>query len=142
MGEKTASAAVRIWTDEPSPEFIVKALGIAPSRQFLKGERMSSRNPDSAVFERSLCIYESVLSDSHELHQHIRNVLDLLGSKLGALGPVRNQITRIDLFCMFSSESGQGSAELDSNLLSRIAGLGMDLIVDLYPPLGSAEMAK
>jgi hypothetical protein len=38
------------------------------------------------------------------------------------------------LFCGFSSGNGQGGFTLDSDTLTRIAKLGIPLIVDLYPP--------
>ena len=57
-----------------------------------------------------------------------------LDAKRGALDAIRSRIASIDMFCKFSSENGQGSAELDATLLRRLADQGIDLIIDLYPP--------
>lgn len=134
MSEKTAGASLRILTKEISPRVISETLGLPPSRQHLKGELRSKRNPLSSVFEENLWIYESPLSSSCELHEHIDAILQLLESKGSALDAIRDRCTAIDVFCMFSSENGQGSAELSLDLLRRLAKQQVDLIIDLYPP--------
>jgi hypothetical protein len=132
--EKTSSSSLRILTDEPSVEFISEALGVTPTAAHLKGERRSMRNPRSALFEQSLWIYEAPLPDSAELHEHIEWILTFLEGKAEALHRIRPRIVAIDIFCMFSSEHGQGAAELSAELIGRLAHQHIDLVIDLYPP--------
>jgi hypothetical protein len=136
MIEKSAAASLRVCTDEMQLDFISLALGVVPSAQHLKGDLRSKRNPESSVFEKSLWIYESPLSDSCELSEHIDAILTLLELRQEALNAIRTRITEMDIFSMFSSENGQGSMELGAALLQRLANQHLDLIVDLYPPPG------
>ena len=134
VNEKTTNASLRILTRETDLEFLSQALGVAASRQHLKGERRSKRNPNSSVYEESLWIYNSPLPDSSELHEHIDCILTLLESNRIVLDEIRARIIVIDIFCMFSSENGQGSADLNAGLIKRLADQSLDLIIDLYPP--------
>ena len=62
MSEKTATSSLRIFTDEPDPEFIAVALDWKATRQYQNGELRRERNPLSSRFKQSLCIYESLFS--------------------------------------------------------------------------------
>lgn len=134
MSEISTAASLRISTDESALEFVTEALGVASTRQHIVGERRSPRNPQSSTFEQSIWIYESTLPDSAELHEHIESILTLLEAKALAMDNVRGRISGIDIFCKFSSENGQGAAELKVELLRRLADQRIDLLIDLYPP--------
>ena len=134
---KQTGASLRISTGEVNPDFISSALQTLPTVQHLKGDHSSKLNLKSYVFEESIWIYRSPSPDSAELHEHIENLLDLLESKHEALELIRSRVTLMDIFCMFSSENGQGSMELDPVLLERLAKQKISLILDLYPPSAS-----
>jgi uncharacterized protein DUF4279 len=134
MSDKTTKASLRIFSDERDIQFLSKAFGVIPSTQHLKGEPCSKRDLQSGAFEQSVWIYESPLPDSSELHEHLTALLELLESRESAIESIRNRITSVDIFCMFSSENGQGSAEMSADLLRRLANQRIDLIIDLYPP--------
>jgi hypothetical protein len=131
-------ASLRISTKEANSDFISSALQVFPSVQHSKGERRSKRNPKSSIFEESIWIYRSSLPNSTELHEHIENILDLLESKQEVLNSIRSRVTEMDIFCMFGSEDGQGSMELATSLLHRLAKQNINLILDLYPPSAPA----
>ena len=130
----TTGASLRIFTREDSAEFVSEFLGVTPTMHYLKGEFHSKRNPRSAVFEQSVWVCSSEMPDTCELHEHLDWLLDFLESKQAALNGIRDRITEMDIFCMFGSEHGQGSAELDASLLRRLADFGVDVVIDLYPP--------
>jgi hypothetical protein len=130
----STSASLRMFTDEMGLDFISIALGVQPTRQHLKGERRSVRNPQSSLFEQSVWIHDSGLPDSSELHEHVDCILKLLESECLGMARIRARISQIDIFCMFSSEHGQGSAELNAGLLRRLADQNVTLLLDLYPP--------
>jgi hypothetical protein len=79
-------------------------------------------------------LLESPLSEETELDQHIEWMVDLMEAKAAELQSVRATGFELDIFCMFSSQSGQGSAVLSAKLLGRLAVTGVELIIDLYPP--------
>jgi hypothetical protein len=75
----------------------------------------------------------SSLGDERGVTEHLRSLLDLLGPKLDVVRTLSEKY-RVDLFCGFSSLSGQGGFTLDGAFLQRIAGLGVPLGVELYLP--------
>lgn len=129
--EKWSTATFRVWSDEMSPEAIAEALGLQPSRTHHKGDAISKRV--QTLRKEHLFRIESPLPRSASLQDHLAWLCDLVE-------PVSSQLTTIsdrckyDIFCGFSSGSGQGGFVLDPMLLSRIAGLKINLVVDLYPP--------
>jgi hypothetical protein len=132
---KSSSACLRLTTDQIDVGFIETAFGRTPSRTRLKGTRMSPSNPSSAIFEQTLCIFESGLPDSREPHEHLEAIVHLLESRIDEWKGIRNRITEADIFCGFSSDSGQGSFEIRADLLERLAKQHVDFILDLYPPV-------
>jgi hypothetical protein len=134
MGDKTTGASLRVFTDETVLKFISDALGVEPTKQRIKGELRSKRNPKSSVFEKCAWLYDSGLPDSCELHEHLDSLLKVLESNRVPLASIRHRIAAMDIFCMFSSEHGQGSAVLDADLLRRLGELDVDVAIDLYPP--------
>jgi hypothetical protein len=139
MEEKCAEAALRVFTMESDVEFISSYIGVSPTERHIKGEPISARNPGAGVLKESSWIYKSPLNDSRPLSEHIDAVLKVLESPNARLRSLRSKVRAVDLFCMFSSGSGQGSVELDAGLLHRLAKQEVDLIIDLYPPCESAS---
>jgi Domain of unknown function (DUF4279) len=129
--EKWSSASLRIAGDTLRPDKITVALGIEPTRSGLKGERVSSRN--EALRRTSFWLKTSPLPDERPLQEHLEWVLNLFEPKHQVLSLISKEHS-CDLFCGFSSENGQGGACLGTDLLARLAGLGVSLVLDLYPP--------
>ena len=134
MSELNTSAALRILTSESIVEFITETLGISPTSIYLSGTPLSANNPHGARRDGSLWIYESPLPESASLDEHIAHLVDILDEKGDALSRIRPRVSIVDLFCTFSSEGGQGSMELSSGVLVRIARHNINIIIDLYPP--------
>ena len=80
------------------------------------------------------------MSDDHNLTDHLKWLLDRLEPRLDVIRTLPAEY-QVDLFCGFSSGSGQGGFTLDSTTLARIAKLGVPLNVDLHLP-GVDEDAK
>lgn len=81
----------------------------------------------------SLWFFQSPLGKNRGLNDHLAWLLDHLESKIPVLNAL-SQSHRVDLFCGFSSGSGQGGFVLDVSTLVRLARLGVPLVLDLYPP--------
>jgi hypothetical protein len=75
---------------------------------------------------------ESDLPESAELEDHIRSLCDKVQSRSQALDTLRADCD-VDIFCGYFSESGQAGFGLSNEVLSRVVGLGLDLIFDVYP---------
>lgn len=128
------AASVRIFTSEKDATFISTALGVKASRIHIRGEPVSKRNPKGPAYPETAWIYDAPIDAAVELGRHIADIVNFLELRRADLDAIRDRITTMDMFCMFSSENGQGSAELDAGLLQRLAALRLDLIIDLYPP--------
>jgi hypothetical protein len=132
MSEKTSRAALRIASAEHSIKFIISALEIEPTDQ--KNKMEVEAGVKGYGCNESLWIYESPLDERKELSEHIDFVLKILESREEAWLAIRRRISSADIFCMFSSDCGQGSVTLRANLVQRLARQKIDLIIDLYPP--------
>ncbi len=67
------------------------------------------------------------------MQNHLEALLQHLEPRRAALEQLRGQ-ARICLFCGFSSGNGQGGFTLTPEVLRRISALGLELVLDLYPP--------
>jgi len=129
--DKWSRAALRIFGETLRPEEIGSVLGLMATSTHLKGELISPKH--KAVRRESSWHLQSPLSDDSNMVDHLKWLLDSLAPRLDAIRELSEKY-RIDLFCGFSSENGQGGFTLDSVTLARLAALGVPLTLDLYPP--------
>jgi hypothetical protein len=129
--DKWSAASFRVAGDALRPDQITVTLGLEPTQSGVKGERFSSRH--SAVRRSSFWLVKCPLSDSLPLAEHLEWLLDLFEPKIDLINSIAED-SKIMLLCGFSSENGQGGFTLDAKTLQRIAGLGVPLSIDLYPP--------
>ena len=77
---------------------------------------------------------DSGVPDSEPIAVHLHALLEMLEPKLDRLRELASRCS-MDVFCGFSSESGQGGFTLDPDLLIRLGEIpGGGLNLDLYPP--------
>ena len=129
--DKWSRASLRIFGDTLQPEEIGSALGLQATHTHLKGELLSPKH--TTVRRESGWLIQSPLSERSDMVDHLKWLLDSLEPKRDVVRELSRRY-RIDLFCGFSSGSGQGGFTLDSATLARIAELGVPLALDLYPP--------
>ena len=128
---KWSRATFRVWSHDVPPESIGDTLGLRPTKLLRKGEPVSKRS--NALRKEHGIQIESALPTSEPLERHLDSLCDLLepvASKLEAI----TRSCEYDIHCGFSSGNGQGGFTLNPNLLSRLAALRIELVVDLYPP--------
>jgi hypothetical protein len=129
--EKWTKASICVYGDLFDPAEIDSLLGVEPSRVLLKGE-LIPRSGDKRR-RHSAWILNSPLSSDIPMESHLAWLLD-------TLDPRRNQVLalaqrhRVIFFCGFSSENGQGGFTITAAMLARLAKLGIDFSLDLYPP--------
>jgi hypothetical protein len=87
----------------------------------------------SGVWRESAWILSSPLDKSENLAKHLKWLLDRLEPKAVAVRALWEKY-RVDIFCGFSSGSGQGGFALYPETLARLAKLGIPVGFDLYPP--------
>jgi len=133
---KWSRVSLRIASSTIDPMNIGKQLGLEATKTHLKGSLRVAGHKD--VWRSSLWLLNSPLSDQSDIADHLRYFLDLLEPRERVL----NHLTKdceIDLFCGFSSGSGQGGFALDPPTLSRLAALRIPVVFDLYPPSVSPD---
>lgn len=128
-----SNAGLRVYGEMVVPEKVEAALGLQATRAHVKGQL---RKNGKDRWGNSLWFFESPLGKNRGLNDHLAWLLDHLESKISVLNTL-SQSHRVDLFCGFSSGSGQGGFVLDTSTLARLGRLGVPLVLDLYPP--SAE---
>lgn len=136
MSDYSFKASLRISSVQLQPSEVSRILQTEASVTYLVGELKSPRNPKSQLYDENLWIYRSDLNESATFQDHVGVLVDLLERVDPAIyDQLRSKLTDIDLFCMFRSTNGQGSAELDANILQRLGRLKVGIVIDLYPPV-------
>ena len=110
---------------------IVTAMNAVPTRGHDASAPVSRLNPRPRG--RALACFESSLPTTAPLAEHIEEVVAFARARTGAIASLRESCD-LDVFCMVSSSSGQGSCILEPGLLAELAALGLPLSLDLYPP--------
>jgi hypothetical protein len=122
---------LRIFSSELSSREIETILSIRGTRKHEKGEIRNPGHP--GAWEESFWTLESSLNDESTFPEHAASLLSTLEPRIEAIRLLSKKC-RIDLFCGFSSRSGQGGFVLDVPLLNRLCKFGVPLVLDLYPP--------
>ena len=78
----------------------------------------------------SLWALESSKAPKEDFDAHLGELLGFLDDKYPLLKSFTDY--QIDVFCMFSSDNGQGGATLPASTMTRLAGYNLDLIFDIY----------
>lgn len=133
--EKWLRACLRIHGDELDLDRVTQSLGLKPDFSGRKGEHIGD-NPRRAVFESNLWGLRSNDEFSASFEQQLQAFVARLeerGEALSALA--RRPGVDAELLLGYSSSGGQGGLTLSAELLARIASLGLDIYLDLYPPV-------
>ncbi|WP_405792530.1 DUF4279 domain-containing protein [Streptomyces sp. NBC_00029] len=130
---KWSAGSIRITSRTVRAEEISVRLGVVPDEQLEQGSLMSPRNPSSARRETSVWIRRSGLGSDSQLEEHVAALVRLVNG-------CREELTRLsvdcdlELYLGFGSDNGQGGCVLPAHLLAEVGGLGLDVVLDLYPP--------
>lgn len=127
-----SSAAICISSKEISVKEISMGLNVDDSKSFEKGTPVSPRNPASSPRKSSLWMLESGIDNCLPLSDHINALLPFIEEKHEKLNAL-SQSCHIELFCGYSSGSGQGSLMLGPEILKKLTLIPLELVLDLYP---------
>ena len=128
---KWSKASLRIFSQTLTAEEITDRLQLTPSRSHTKGLQKSSRVQIS--WKEHLWLLECPLGDESDLTRHLRWLLDKVETKADVLSNLSGDC-RLDFFCGFASENGQGGFTLDPTTLARLAALKIPVSLNLHPP--------
>ena len=131
---KWHKVSLRFLGDDLDLAAVTNALGLKPDVTGRIGEHIAG-NPRYAVYETNVWVYRYAamehLNFSTQLSQFIAHLEERSKTILYL---VERPGVRAELFLGFSSGNGQGGFTLPASLLARIAALGLDVTLDLYPP--------
>ena len=130
--EKWSSAAFCAHSDALSPEQMEVIIGLSPSRSHRIGDPRSKRTK-SGAHDRHYYSIQSTISDSASLDAHIEEILSILEPRVDRVKRLGSEAS-LCIFCGFSSGNGQGGFSLTPELLARLSRLGLEVVLDLYPP--------
>jgi hypothetical protein len=122
-------ASFRIFGETLVPEELGAALDIVATKTHIKGQRHSGSR---GVWRDSAWLLCSPLQKHESLTEHLKWLLDRLEPKTDVIKAIAKKY-RVDIFCGFSSGSGQGGFTIDVETLGRLANLGIPVGLDLYP---------
>ena len=136
--EKWHRVSLRFLGDDLDLAAVTSALGLKPDVTGRIGEDIAG-NPRYAIYETNVWVYRYTEMDNLTFSSHLSEFITRLEDRSEA---VRYLVARpgvtSELFLGFSSGNGQGGFTLPASLLARIAALGLDVTLDLYPPNGLA----
>lgn len=130
---KWSKGTLRIISKTHSIKDITIALGLGPDNGFDKGSLASPRNSKSQRRDTTVWLLESGLGSERPPEDHIIALLDRIAGVRDSVRLLAGSDT-IELLLGYGSETGQGSCVIESELLKELADLGLDLVLDLYPP--------
>jgi len=132
--EKWYAISLRLFGDNLDLRAATAALGLEPSTASLAGEHIRG-DPRYARHKTNFWRH----SFAWNKDRSFENQLERYVAQLEKRGVAVRELTaqsgiRAELFVGVSSGNGQGGFTLPALLLARIAALGIDLSLDLYPP--------
>jgi len=128
---KWSRACLRVFGDTLEPGEIGSVLGLKATHTHLKGELVSPRHP--TVSRESGRLLESPLSKHAHSSDHLEWLLSAVEPKCDVIRELSKRY-KVDFFCGFASGNGQCGFIPDGETLTRLAGLGVPLALDLYSP--------
>ncbi|WP_405136571.1 DUF4279 domain-containing protein [Nocardia sp. NBC_01388] len=130
---KWSAGSVRLASLTVTASEISARLGIVADKQFEQGSLVSPRHPAGARRKNSLWLRRSGLPNDSDLADHVQTLVDMLNGCREELADLSADC-EMELFLGFGSENGQGGCALPADLLADAAALGLDIVLDLYPP--------
>lgn len=119
--------ALRVFSDTYTLLEITELLG-DPDKGFSLGDEYgkSSKKREATLWSKN-----TSLPETDSLEAHIKEAISFLNINYESLMAVKNGCS-LDLFCMLSSDNGQGGASLQAAVLGGLHNYGVGLTFDVY----------
>lgn len=128
MATNNFKVSIVISSVDVPAEKLVEIFGESTIRR--KGEAVSS-SLGAPLRDHSAWIRESALSDSSAPEEQVLDLIDLIERKFPSLIGIREHL-QIDIWCMVTNEADQCGFSFSFVTLEKIAGIGANLIFDVY----------
>ena len=127
-----AYATLRMYHTSESAESVTAVLNIEPTETQQIGDSYESSNTVRTKKINGWFLCSEPFVSSFDLANHLMYILDKFDGKQESLGSLMKQGWRVDISCMWDSAYGHGGPTIKSELLSRLAKLGVELWFDIY----------
>jgi hypothetical protein len=122
-------ATLRIFSKSHTLSELTNLMG-EPAKGFSIGDKFSkgkkSREHSYWSFDSSNIAPKSSFDD------HLAEVLGFYEIKKGEILKLRDEGCAVNIFCLFSSDNGQGGTSLPSKTMGKLNELNLDLVFDVY----------
>lgn len=120
-------ATLRISSTKYTLEQLRSLLG-DPTKGFSLGDAYSNGRKKRTHTYWAL---ESSCSSEAQLERHLNELLDYIAAKSMQFSNIKKECD-MDIFCMLSSDNGQGGATLPSETMKRLSDQALNLVFDIY----------
>ena len=134
---KWSAGSLRITSRTITADEITAVIGHDPDDHYQHGQ-LAVPCTDTFRHEYSVWILKSGLGNDRWLDEHAAALVEFLRGREGALSRLAADCD-LELLLGFSSENGQGGCVPPAQLLREIGLLGLDIVLDLYPPTPDDE---
>lgn len=127
------NATLRILADDLDPDSVSSEMGMESDRSHKKGDVAGVRAP---VVKKGG--YWSIRSSKHlapsaDTNDHIQWLVAAVAPRLGVLDAYKGRGWTVDVWIGIHTSVGHGGPTLRPDVLARLASLGLDVNLDLYP---------
>src|SRR4030095_6852927 len=140
----SVSLRIRLFNKALDLPEICDALGLEPGRTWTIGEPRTTPQGDPlpGVYDFSYCYFKLARQGDEELHEMLDRLSDSLHQHLDLFRRIRSAGGTIEFYIFWVSIGNTGEV-FDSQLLSKLATLGIDLDIDVLgetaPPDSDTE---
>lgn len=120
-------ATLRIFSENYSLAQLENFIGV-PTRGFSKGDSYSH---GKKIREKTFWSFESQVPSSEKFESHLVDIISFLEKHKSTFSIIENDC-EIDLFCMLSSNNGQGGFVLPYQLVDEISKYHLNIVFDVY----------
>src|SRR5437867_4489195 len=132
--QKWYRVSLRFLGDDLDLTAVTSLLGLEPDVTGRVGDHIGG-NPRYAMYETNVWVYRYTENEGVTFDNQLSEFITRLERRAKSLRELAAQPgVTAELFLGFSSGNGQGGFTLPVSLLTRIASLGLDVTLDLYPP--------
>ena len=118
-------ATLRVCSETHSLKSLITAFGES-GRAYSLGDVVSGRKKTKTYWSK-----RSSLPSAENVDLHLSELLDFLDLRKSKLADMPKDC-EMDIFCMLSSNNGQGGAILSSKVLKRLSSHDVNLVLDVY----------
>jgi hypothetical protein len=132
--QKWYKVSLRFFGEGLDVSSVAAKIGLKPDVVGRLGEHIRG-NPRYALYETNLWVHRYTDDDALPFCDQLTELVTRLEQRSKSIRALTSAPgVGGELFLGFSSGNGQGGFTLPVELLARIAALGLDLSLDLYPP--------